>query len=127
MSKSKTLKTTNFQAILEKTKGSILSATCGSENEFDPNGNASSEMFFDLANAKAIQDGDIIITQDINEELDHSGGIIWETSYLLFQYLVHNVDSWKTLRQDKTRLLEIGAGCGYLGCSLGKKFRDLEV
>ena len=110
MHKSKTLKITNFQTILAKTKSSILSATCGSEDEFDPNGNASSEMFFDLANAKAIQDGDIIITQDINEELDHSGGIIWETSYLLFQYLVHNVDSWKTLRQNKTRLLEIGAG-----------------
>ena len=127
MHKSKTLKTTNFQAILAKTKSSILSANCASEDEFDPNGNASSEMFFDLANAKAIQDGDIIITQDINEELDHSGGIIWETSYLLFQYLLHNVDSWKKLREDKTRLLEIGAGCGYLGCSLGKKFQDLEV
>ena len=127
MDKSKTLKTTNFQTILAKTKSSILSATCGSEDEFDPNGNASSEMFFDLANAKAIQDGDIIITQDINEELDHSGGIIWETSYLLLQYLLHNVDSWKKLREDKTRLLEIGAGCGYLGCSLGKKFQDLEV
>ena len=127
MHKSKTLKTTDFQTILAKTKSSILSATCGSEDEFDPNGNASSEMFFDLANAKAIQDGDIIITQDINEELDHSGGIIWETSYLLFQYLVHNVDSWKKSRNDKTRLLEIGAGCGYLGCSLGKKFKDLEV
>ena len=117
----------DFQSILKKTKSSILSANSDFENDFDPNGSASSEMFFELANAKAIQDGDVVISQDINEDLDHSGGIIWETSYLLYQYLVHNIHVWKKAKSEKTQILEIGAGCGYLGCSLGKKFIELQV
>ena len=127
VAKSTKSNTTDFQATLAKTKCSILAASSDTENEFNPNGNASSEMFFELANAKTIQDGDIVISQDIKEDLDHSGGIIWETSYLLYQYLVHNIQHWEKLVGDKTQLLEIGAGCGYLGCSLGKKFKDLEV
>ena len=125
--KTKSSQTTDFQSILKKTKSSILSANSEFENDFDPNGSASSEMFFELANAKAIQDGDVIISQDINEDLEHSGGIIWETSYLLYQYLVHNIQDWKKSKSEKTQILEIGAGCGYLGCSLGKKFAEIKV
>ena len=118
---------TNFQTILTKTKGNILSSTSDVFNDFDPNGSASSDMFFELANAKAIQDGEIVICQDVNADLDHSGGIIWETSYLLYQYLVHNTRHWERRKEEKTQILEIGAGCGYLGCSLGKKYKEVEV
>ena len=118
---------TNFQTVLTKTKGNIISSTSDSVNNFDPNGTASSDMFFELANAKAIQDGEIIICQDVNADLDHSGGIIWETSYLLYQYLVHNICNWEKRDEEKTQILEIGAGCGYLGCSLGKKYKEVEV
>lgn len=71
-----------------------------------------------------------IIEQDVSGAIQkHTGGIVWETSYLLLTYLLHNsgeiiVDAMKTntsstIGRSRT-VLEVGAGCGMLGLSLYK-------
>jgi predicted nicotinamide N-methyase len=57
----------------------------------------------------------IIIHQDVSACLQHTGGIVWETCYLLLTYLSHQ------MKQNNERLgdiLELGAGCGLLGQGL---------
>ena len=61
----------------------------------------------DPNNAEAPSSCTIVVKQDINACNHHTGGIVWETAYLLLQYL-----------QTKNNLgitLEVGAGCGMLG------------
>lgn len=48
----------------------------------------------------------IVVQQDINAKT-HTGGIVWETAYLLLQYL--------QTRDHLGKTLEVGAGCGMLG------------
>lgn len=47
----------------------------------------------------------------------HTGGIIWETSYLLLEYLLLQCNNNKPGRK-LGRVLEVGAGCGLLGLGL---------
>ena len=49
----------------------------------------------------------IAVKQDINACNNHTGGIVWETAYLLLQYLQTKANLGTTL--------EVGAGCGMLG------------
>jgi hypothetical protein len=130
----------------------------------------------------------IRIKQDLTQNLQHSGGIVWETSYLLAEWFSQRyggrskrggntvrgkksgsrgkksgnsvssadgkseqkskqleslsmplalplrskqsektTDSKKTDSAAKTQILEVGAGCGYLGCRLGLEFPEAEV
>ena len=50
----------------------------------------------------------INIHQDISACGNHTGGIVWETSYLLINYLL-------TKQKKLGNVLEVGAGCGLLG------------
>jgi len=118
-----------------------------------------SNVFFELANAPAVsyrlptetqtspssetylegnapkQTCSIVIRQDISGAAEtHTGGIVWETSYLLLNYLLWSKEwlrnsSNSTIPVNTSRsktILEIGAGCGMLGLSLHKAF-DLGI
>jgi predicted nicotinamide N-methyase len=50
----------------------------------------------------------ITVEQDTTACGNHTGGIVWETSYLLLNYLSQK-------REKLGRVLEVGAGCGLLG------------
>jgi predicted nicotinamide N-methyase len=50
----------------------------------------------------------IVIKQDIKACGEHTGGIVWETAYLLLQYL-------RNRGTPLGKTLEVGAGCGMLG------------
>jgi hypothetical protein len=91
-----------------------------------------SNVFFDLANASEIlyrirhQDDVhinnvsrvnqyLVFQQDMGACSRHTGGIIWETAYLLLEYLLEQ-DCCKTLNQRRLgRTCELGAGVGFLG------------
>ncbi|CAD7940016.1 unnamed protein product [Amoebophrya sp. A120] len=84
------------------------------------------------------------IHQDLRPNLQHTGGIVWETSYLLALLLCHR---WspsgagaadgpmydKKARRKFARpdfpqtILELGSGCGFLGLALAKLFPEAEV
>ncbi|KAL7508392.1 hypothetical protein ACHAXN_005465 [Cyclotella atomus] len=96
----------------------------GSTESTDTNDAAS--IFFELANSPLIgyqinNHQTIVIRQDGNCAI-HTGGIVWETSYLLAQFLTEkygsdsNDDTINHHPLGKT--LEIGAGCGMLGLIL---------
>mmetsp|Transcript_11766 Transcript_11766/g.19547 ORF Transcript_11766/g.19547 Transcript_11766/m.19547 type:complete len:297 (-) Transcript_11766:208-1098(-) len=85
---------------------------------------ALSLAFFELANVPFVGyrleasqqrkggkvDEPIVVTveQDTTACGNHTGGIVWETSYLLINYLLQK-------SQKLGRVLEVGAGCGLLG------------
>mmetsp|Transcript_26996 Transcript_26996/g.63383 ORF Transcript_26996/g.63383 Transcript_26996/m.63383 type:complete len:393 (-) Transcript_26996:365-1543(-) len=67
----------------------------------------------------------IVIHQDVlGAAQNHTGGIVWETSYLLLNYLLSSNDWLGTCSKPFTpiTMLEIGAGCGMLGLALHKAF-----
>ena len=87
------------------------------------NEEAVSDAFFELANSPLV--GFRVTTEDENQEdqpplpceiivrqnigtTAHTGGIVWETAYLLLQYLLSS-------KMKLGRTLEVGAGCGLLG------------
>ena len=91
-----------------------------------------SNVFFDLANANEIlyrvrhqnnvnnkdtnsSDQYLVFQQDMGACSRHTGGIIWETAYLLLEYLLerHRSSAPKQLRLGRT--CELGAGVGFLG------------
>jgi hypothetical protein len=65
----------------------------------------------------------IVIRQDVSGAAQtHTGGIVWETSYLLLNFLLSS-NGWLSISKDSTiTVLEIGAGCGLLGLSLHRAF-----
>lgn len=83
--------------------------------------------FFELANAKCVgfrlnakqmarskrtrSAAEIVVQQDVGACGQHTGGIVWETSYLLMNYLLSR-------REKLERVLEVGSGCGMLGLVL---------
>jgi predicted nicotinamide N-methyase len=86
------------------------------------------EAFFELANSPLVgfrinrreQDAPcVVIRQDIGTTA-HTGGIVWETAYLLLQYLLS-----KKMKLGRT--LEVGAGCGLLGQVLAATKAATEV
>jgi hypothetical protein len=72
-----------------------------------------SETFFDLANAAEVAYKDLVFHQDISACGQHTGGIIWETSYLLLQFLTA-----QNCRLGTT--VGLGAGVGFLGQCLAR-------
>jgi len=65
----------------------------------------------------------ILINQDVTACGQHTGGIVWETSFLLLEYLLHHYPNNHALG----RTLEVGAGCGLLGQVLGAAGRCSEM
>ena len=62
----------------------------------------------------------ITIKQDVSGAAQtHTGGIVWETSYLLLNYLLSSTN-WLSRNGERKTILEIGAGCGMLGLTLHK-------
>lgn len=87
----------------------------------DEDANRISNVFFELANAEEIsyrvrnnkKVGDLLVfQQDMSVCEKHTGGIIWETSYLLLEYLLERN---ATKHESLGRTLELGAGVGFLG------------
>ena len=71
---------------------------------------------------KPNQELTVTVQQDVTACGNHTGGIVWETSYLLLNYLL------LARRKKLGRVLEVGAGCGLLGKVLGKtRFCDTVI
>jgi hypothetical protein len=76
--------------------------------------------FFELANAPTIayrlpSKKQIVLQQDVTACGEHTGGIVWETSFLLLDYLLQLKSASTEQYQSLGRTLEVGAGCGLLG------------
>lgn len=103
----------------------------------EDDGNDAASVFFELANAELIgyrvannssstqKDDAMVIIKQHSDAKAHTGGIIWETSYMLANFLSskfgsntdrNKVDGERDYPLGKT--LEIGAGCGMLGLIL---------
>lgn len=107
---------------------------CSKDVSHDSNEqNYISNIFFELANATeiiyrvrrfAIDDRNennnnqyLVFQQDMGACSRHTGGIIWETSYLLLEYLLErHQNKTKTFNEQRLgRTCELGAGVGFLG------------
>jgi predicted nicotinamide N-methyase len=62
----------------------------------------------------------IVVKQDVGACGQHTGGIVWETSYLLINFLLSQ-------QSRLGRTLEVGAGCGLLGQVLALSGRTKKV
>lgn len=76
--------------------------------------------FFELANAPTIayrlpSRKQIVLHQDVTACGEHTGGIVWETSFLLLDFLLQLKSTSTEQHQYLGRTLEVGAGCGLLG------------
>lgn len=94
--------------------------------------------FFELANAPVVayqlscDDTDEVNTSSARQTLirirqnsqaqTHTGGVVWETSYLLLEYLLSQQQS-----QSLGHVVELGAGCGLLGLTLAAAQRAPQV
>jgi len=76
-----------------------------------------SPVFFDLANSKTVTYNSSVIHQDV-EASDTTGGIIWESGYLLTTYLL----SLPLATFSSKYLLDTGSGPGLLGIALASCF-----
>jgi hypothetical protein len=91
---------------------------------------------FELANAPVVSyrtrgGGSVTIRQDRDARV-HTGGIVWETSYLLATALEHSPGALR--RPGATgpgaaaaTVLEVGAGCGLLGMVLARAGCDVTL
>ena len=82
---------------------------------------SAAETFFDLANAERVRftvpgGREVTIRQDPANQT--TGGCIWETSYLLALHALRELTPRLHATAPKVRCLEVGAGCGLLGCAL---------
>eukprot|EP00934_Nitzschia_sp_Nitz4_P004781 Nitzschia sp. Nitz4//scaffold83_size84149//68078//68956//NITZ4_005185-RA/size84149-processed-gene-0.67-mRNA-1//-1//CDS//3329558980//4771//frame0 len=82
-------------------------------------------VFFELANAPEIRyrippSSYISIRQDPKACGEHTGGIVWETSFLLLNYLrtLHDGDARSKKYPCGKVVVELGAGCGLLGLGI---------
>jgi hypothetical protein len=67
----------------------------------------------------------IVVKQDVTACGEHTGGIVWETAYLLLNFL-------RTKNSRLKNTLELGAGCGMVGqalnaCGLSKNVIMTEI
>lgn len=109
------------------------------EDSDDDDDETVSQVFFELANAAQvayrirnvplsssssasmsdISNDRLLFHQDVAACSQHTGGIIWETSYLLLEYLLDRsaaaTDHWPPHQLILGRTLELGAGVGFLG------------
>lgn len=91
----------------------------GSDHDVDNEDELVSRVFFELANAEEIcfqcSAGCLRFRQDRSACGQHTGGIIWETSYVLLQYLLDQKEKDKSQDHFLGHALELGAGVGFLG------------
>jgi len=101
------------------------------ENDDQDDGAAlASDAFFELANSPLVgyrvsSEKRIVVRQNSSIQR-HTGGIVWETSYLLASYMLDRFGSTTTspsptcvsTSRPLGKVLEIGAGCGMLGLVL---------
>lgn len=95
-----------------------------------------SELFFELANADIVkyrcrrvselltieQDRDIE-GKGQEEGVPQTGGIVWETAFLLSMYLLELYDKKNPNRPSPVNsIVEVGAGCGLLGLVLAQEW-----
>lgn len=89
--------------------------------------------FFELANAPVVAyrllttddtDGVLVRVRQNSNAQTHTGGVVWETSYLLLEYLLQGPSSSSL---SLGRVVEVGAGCGLLGIALAAAHRATEV
>jgi hypothetical protein len=80
------------------------------------------EQYFDLANAPLVaytcQEDKYSVRVKQNATIeDSTGGIVWESAYLVAAFVDANREQW--LRTPETKsVLEVGAGCGLLGLTI---------
>jgi hypothetical protein len=78
----------------------------------------------DVAKKRALNDC-IVVKQDVTACGEHTGGIVWETAYLLLNFL-------RTKNKRLNNTLELGAGCGMVGqalnaCGISKSVVMTEI
>jgi hypothetical protein len=116
--------------------------TNDNDNEDDEESDVSL-AFFELANAPTIayrlpSQQKIVLQQDVTACGEHTGGIVWETSFLLLNYLLQlksttsasttaSTSTSKEQYQSLGRTIEVGAGCGLLGQVLAAANCSSEV
>jgi predicted nicotinamide N-methyase len=78
------------------------------------------EVFFNLANDQRVAyrtaSGHLVTVRQDPDVEDSTGGIVWETAYLLATFLEGRPDNG--LPAPQSSVLELGAGCGLLGLVL---------
>jgi len=79
---------------------------------------ASSEALFELANAPLVAYRGLRCAQ--KPLLGSSGGVVWESSYMLAEWLLQKPQSPLQDCGVHLSVLELGAGCGLLGMALAK-------
>lgn len=100
----------------------VVVTTASSQQESD--NEELSLAFFELANVNLVgyriveaqmqkpssakKSTEIVVQQDTSACGQHTGGIVWETAYLLLNFLLSR-------RKKLGNVLEVGAGCGMLG------------
>ncbi|GMH93665.1 hypothetical protein TrVE_jg2053 [Triparma verrucosa] len=77
-----------------------------------------SDLFFDLANASTVSISSYKISQN-NEIEDSTGGVVWESSYLLYDYLS------ASLKEEDRTLAVISDGPGLLSMCLSTFFTSV--
>lgn len=87
------------------------------------------EKFFELANSPVVtyqidsKPKSIIKIRQNSNCQTHTGGIVWETAYLLTEFLLLKYKGKHSLG----KLLEVGSGCGLLGLVLATNNRCKKV
>lgn len=109
----------------------------------DGDDEAVSSAFFELANApmiayrinkithkkQKVENSSVILKLGQDQDSacgQHTGGIVWETSVLLLNYLLSKKTEDHSFLNEK-RILEVGAGCGLLGLGLAVASEAKEV
>ena len=89
---------------------------------------------FELANAPAVtyrcRGGQRVTIRQDREAKVHTGGIVWETAFLLGLFLEHQpafAPAARALEKKPHRVLEVGAGCGLLGVVLAAAGCDVVL
>ena len=100
------------ESVQKKNKKNNRSSSSDSGSDNDSDSDDSDESSSTSSNTTTTSRTIIKIKQDITACGEHTGGIVWETSYLLLQYLQH-LHNGKEGSMGST--LELGAGCGMLG------------
>lgn len=90
------------------------------------------ENLFKLANRPAVRlsvgGGFVEVAQD-RSTTEHSGGVVWETSFFLVRYLERHIlpGMQAPSAGRKLRVVELGSGCGLLGLALARLGCDVVL
>ena len=86
---------------------------------------------FELANAPAVtyrcRGGQHVTIRQDREAKVHTGGIVWETAFLLGLFLEHQQAFTTRALKKSHHVLEVGAGCGLLGMVLAAAGCDVVL